>query len=240
MRQMSRDRRRLRAVEDQRVPLREHRSCIRGSKATRYNAFNLHPWQFLDIDTQDGARSRSSDAMNTRCRCCSASLRAAPLPVAARAGRPRQGAARRLPHGGDGLRSAGGVRPVLELRQPRDLRAAVSATTSSRGRTRSCPNTTAALPEGNKDGTEWTIRVKPGIHFTDDPAFKGKKRELTAADYVYTFKRTLDPAMRSPPSSSSTASIAGMDKVLAKAKETGQVRLRRAGRGPAGRRQATR
>ena len=37
------------------------------------------------------------------------------------------------------------------------------------------PNTAAALPEASRDGTEWTIRVKPGIHFSDDPAFKGKK-----------------------------------------------------------------
>src|SRR5690349_2116967 len=41
------------------------------------------------------------------------------------------------------------------------------------------PNTAAALPEASKDGTEWTIRVKPGTYFNDDPAFKGKKRELT-------------------------------------------------------------
>jgi hypothetical protein len=26
----------------------------------------------------------------------------------------------------------------------------------------------------------WTVRLKPGIHFADDPAFKGKKRELVA------------------------------------------------------------
>ena len=37
------------------------------------------------------------------------------------------------------------------------------------------------------DGRTWTIRVKPGIYFADDPAFKGKKRELTAA-----FERLLD------------------------------------------------
>ena len=84
------------------------------------------------------------------------------------------------------------------------------------------PNTTVALPEGNKDGTEWTIRVKPGIYFTDDPAFKGKKRELTAADYAYTFKRTLDPAMRSPSLDLFDGRIVGMERVLAKAKETGK------------------
>ncbi len=42
------------------------------------------------------------------------------------------------------------------------------------------PNTAAALPEISADGIDWTIRIKPGIYFADDPAFKGKQRELTA------------------------------------------------------------
>ena len=37
------------------------------------------------------------------------------------------------------------------------------------------------MPEISADGRVWTIRVKPGIYFADDPAFKGKKRELVAA-----------------------------------------------------------
>ena len=32
------------------------------------------------------------------------------------------------------------------------------------------PNTAAGMPEISKDGMTWTIRVKPGIHFSDDPA----------------------------------------------------------------------
>ena len=47
------------------------------------------------------------------------------------------------------------------------------------------PNTAAALPEISADGLTWTIRIKPGIYFADDPVFKGMRRELTAADYVY-------------------------------------------------------
>ena len=47
------------------------------------------------------------------------------------------------------------------------------------------PNTAVAMPEISPDGKIWTIRVKPGIYFADDPVFKGKRRELTAADYVY-------------------------------------------------------
>jgi ABC-type transport system substrate-binding protein len=60
------------------------------------------------------------------------------------------------------------------------------------------PNTAAALPDISADGKTWSIKVRPGIYFTDDPVFKGKKRELTAADYVYTWKRLIDPKVRAP------------------------------------------
>jgi ABC-type transport system substrate-binding protein len=84
------------------------------------------------------------------------------------------------------------------------------------------PNTAAALPEVSKDGRTWTIKVKPGIYFADDPAFKGRKRELTAADYLYSWKRTLDPKMRSPQLELMDGKIVGMEAVLAKARETGK------------------
>ncbi|MGM8060842.1 ABC transporter substrate-binding protein [Vogesella indigofera] len=60
------------------------------------------------------------------------------------------------------------------------------------------PNTVSALPTISADGKVYTFRLKPGIHFAADPAFKGKKRELTAADYAYSIKRHLDPAIHSP------------------------------------------
>jgi ABC-type transport system substrate-binding protein len=83
------------------------------------------------------------------------------------------------------------------------------------------PNTTMEVPQ-SKDGKEWTIRIKPGIYFSDDPAFKGKKRELTAADYAYSWKRIVDPKMRSPSLDTFDGRFVGMDAVLAKAKETGK------------------
>jgi ABC-type transport system substrate-binding protein len=46
------------------------------------------------------------------------------------------------------------------------------------------------------DGKTWTVHLKPGIFFTEDPAFKGKPRELVAEDYVYSYKRWLDPNLR--------------------------------------------
>src|SRR5512140_1362642 len=44
------------------------------------------------------------------------------------------------------------------------------------------PNTAAALPEVSADGRTYTVHIKPGIYFADDPAFRGKRRELVAED----------------------------------------------------------
>ena len=60
------------------------------------------------------------------------------------------------------------------------------------------PNTAAAMPEVTDDFKTFTIRIRPGIYFSDDPAFKGVKRELVAADYVYSIKRHFDPRWKSP------------------------------------------
>jgi oligopeptide transport system substrate-binding protein len=60
------------------------------------------------------------------------------------------------------------------------------------------PNTAAALPQVTDQGRTYRVTVKPGIHFADDPVFKGRKRELTALDYAYSLRRFLDPKNRSP------------------------------------------
>ncbi|MES2714613.1 MAG: ABC transporter substrate-binding protein [Pseudomonadota bacterium] len=60
------------------------------------------------------------------------------------------------------------------------------------------PLTAAALPEISADLRRFTIHLRPGIFFADDPAFQGQKRELTAADYVFSLKRFADPANKSP------------------------------------------
>ncbi len=54
------------------------------------------------------------------------------------------------------------------------------------------------MPQVSDDFKVWTIKVKRGIYFSDDPAFKGVKRELVAADVLYALKRLLDPANKSP------------------------------------------
>jgi ABC-type transport system substrate-binding protein len=60
------------------------------------------------------------------------------------------------------------------------------------------PLTAAALPEHSPDYKVWTIHIQPSIYFADDPAFNGKKRELTAADYAYSIKRYYDARWKSP------------------------------------------
>ncbi|MFZ4650262.1 MAG: ABC transporter substrate-binding protein [Rubrivivax sp.] len=63
---------------------------------------------------------------------------------------------------------------------------------------RMIPRVAAALPEVSDDFRTWVIRIRPGIHFSDHPAFGGRPRELTAADFVYSLKRFADPAHKSP------------------------------------------
>jgi ABC-type transport system substrate-binding protein len=76
------------------------------------------------------------------------------------------------------------------------------------------PNTAAAMPEASADFRTFTIRIKPGIYFSDDPAFEGRKRELTAADYVYSIKRIFDPRWKSPTYQTlANNRIVGLDEV---------------------------
>ncbi len=81
------------------------------------------------------------------------------------------------------------------------------------------PNTAVALPEMSADGTTYTIRIKPGIYFIDDPAFKGKKRELVAADYVYSLKRVLDPKVRASQIGEIEPYIVGAEEAAKKARK---------------------
>ncbi len=54
------------------------------------------------------------------------------------------------------------------------------------------------MPVPSDDFRTWTVKIKPGIYFQDDPVFKGKKREVTAQDFIYPFLRIADPANKSP------------------------------------------
>jgi ABC-type transport system substrate-binding protein len=60
------------------------------------------------------------------------------------------------------------------------------------------PLTADGMPTHSPDFKVWTVKIKPGIYFASDAAFKGQRRELVAQDYVYVFKRFVDPATKSP------------------------------------------
>ena len=60
------------------------------------------------------------------------------------------------------------------------------------------PLTALGMPEISADFRTWTVRVRPGIYFADDPVFKGQRRELQARDFIYAFQRVVDPANNSP------------------------------------------
>lgn len=60
------------------------------------------------------------------------------------------------------------------------------------------PNTLRAMPQVDAAGITYTFQLTPGIHFTPDSAFRGRKREVTAEDYVYSLKRLYDPELKSP------------------------------------------
>ena len=58
------------------------------------------------------------------------------------------------------------------------------------------PLTADALPNVAQGGKRFTFKLRKGIYFAADPAFKGRRRELVAADYAYAIKRLVDPRNR--------------------------------------------
>lgn len=84
------------------------------------------------------------------------------------------------------------------------------------------PNVAAAMPEVSEDGKVYTVRLTPGVTFQPDPAFGGRKRELTAEDVVYSYKRLLDPKLRAPYGFLVEGKFVGMDEVVAEANRTGK------------------
>ena len=83
--------------------------------------------------------------------------------------------------------------------------------------------TAEALPEITDGGTTYMLHVRKGIYFQPDPAFKGARRELTAADYAYSIKRFVDPAIRSPWEFLVEGKIVGLDALSRKREEERQA-----------------
>ena len=138
-------------------------------------------------------------------------IAAAPLLLGAGCGRGRGDAApaARRRAGGKVLRYAFVVaetgfdpaqdqRPLFAHRHRAHLRGAVPLRLPGAAGRRCVPHAAAAMPEIGDDFRTWTIRIRPGIYFADDPAFKGKPRELVAADYVYALEALLRSGQQEP------------------------------------------
>ena len=80
-----------------------------------------------------------------------------------------------------------------------------------------------SLPEISADGLTWKIKIRKGQYFADDPVFKGSKRELTADDLVYSWKRLLDPKILSPKLWHIDSKLVGGDELVAEAKRSGKM-----------------
>lgn len=84
------------------------------------------------------------------------------------------------------------------------------------------PMLAETMPEISADGLSWIIKLKKGLFFSDDPVFKGKKREATAEDLIYAWKRMLDPKIISPKAWEISGKPIGANEFVDEAKKTGK------------------
>ena len=84
------------------------------------------------------------------------------------------------------------------------------------------PRALEAMPVVGDNGRSYLCRIRKGVYFADDAAFKGKRRELTASDFAYAFMRVLDPAVKSPWLWMIEGKIEGGDEARKKALESGR------------------
>lgn len=60
-----------------------------------------------------------------------------------------------------------------------------------------CPNLAASMPTVSADQLIYTFKIRPGVMFHNNSCFSNNKgRELTAHDFVYSFKRLADPKLQ--------------------------------------------
>ena len=84
------------------------------------------------------------------------------------------------------------------------------------------PNVALGMPVISDDFRTYTVKIRPGIFFADDPAFGGKKRELTAYDFAYSYKRIFDPKTKSPLATDlEEEKLIGMDELRRAAEKPG-------------------
>ena len=59
------------------------------------------------------------------------------------------------------------------------------------------PRLADGMPQVSADFRTYTVKLRRGVYFADDAAFGGQKREVTANDVAYTYKRFYDPVTKS-------------------------------------------
>lgn len=89
--------------------------------------------------------------------------------------------------------------------------------------TKLVPNTTVGMPEFTDNYRTLTFKIRPGIYFAPHEVFGGKKRELTAEDYVYTIKRLFDPKLSAPLLAEVEGYIVGSDELLKRVRKANKM-----------------
>lgn len=84
-------------------------------------------------------------------------------------------------------------------------------------------NTTVGMPEFTDNYRTLTFRIRPGIYFAPHEVFGGKKRELTAEDYVYSIKRLFDPKLSAPLLSEVEGYIVGSDEMMRRVRKANKM-----------------
>jgi ABC-type transport system substrate-binding protein len=84
------------------------------------------------------------------------------------------------------------------------------------------PRALEAPPVVEDGGRTYVCRLRKGVRFTPDAAFKGAPRELVAEDFAYSFKRHLDPAKRSPWAWLLEGKLVGGDEAQEAARRSGR------------------
>ena len=98
------------------------------------------------------------------------------------------------------------------------------------------PLTADGDAEVSDDFRTWTVKIQPGIFFADDPAFKGKPRELVAAGLRLRLQALRRPGQQEPgrgPRSRTRSSSAWPSCARRRSTSKQAVRLRPRDRGPA-------
>jgi oligopeptide transport system substrate-binding protein len=85
------------------------------------------------------------------------------------------------------------------------------------------PNIVREIPAAEQGGRMYTLRFVPGIYFANDPAFKGRKRELVARDMEYTIRRLRDPSLNSPYAWLFENKIVGLEELVDASKKRGKM-----------------